>query len=84
MLIYVLAMTSSNYTRLRDAKNIALLAVSIALLVSFPFWMDYQVKRNRPALIPNRMWRDWAFTSICIAVFLCWASLNGIEYFTTL
>ncbi|RSM06241.1 hypothetical protein CEP52_005804 [Fusarium oligoseptatum] len=25
-----------------------------------------------------------SFTSVCIAVFLCWASLNGIEYFTTL
>ncbi|VUC30099.1 unnamed protein product [Clonostachys rosea] len=84
MLLYVLAMTSSSYKRLDEPVNIALLAVSLSLLVAFPFWMDFQVKKNRPALIPNKMWRNWGFTSICVAVFLCWASLNGIEYFTTL
>ena len=84
MLLYVLAMTSSSYKRLDDPQNLALLSVSVALLAAFPFWMNVQVKRSRPALIPNKVWRNWAFTSICIAVFLCWASLNGIEYFTTL
>lgn len=84
MLLYVLAMTSSSYKRLDDPQNLALLAVSVALLAGFPFWMNFQVKRGCPALIPNKVWRNWAFTSICVAVFLCWASLNGIEYFTTL
>lgn len=84
MLLYVLAMTSSSYKRLDDPQNLALLSVSVALLAAFPFWMNFQVNRGRPALIPNKVWRNWAFTSICIAVFLCWASLNGIEYFTTL
>lgn len=84
MLLYVLAMTSSSYKKLDDPENIALLAISVALLGAFPLWMDYQVKRNKPALIPNKLWRNWSFTAVCIAVFFCWASLNGIEYFTTL
>jgi MFS family permease len=84
MLLYVLAMTSSSYKRLDEPQNIALLVLSVALLAAFPFWMDIQVKRGRPALIPNKVWRSWSFTSICIAVFLCWASLTGLEYFTTL
>lgn len=84
MLLYVLAMTSSSYKRLDDAENIALLSVSLVLLGAFPFWMDYQVKHGRPALIPNKLWHNSSFTSVCVAVFLCWASLNGIEYFTTL
>lgn len=84
MLLYVLAMTSSSYKRLDDAENIALLVVSIVLLGSFPLWMEYQVKRNKPALIPNKLWRNSSFTAVCVAVFFCWASLNGIEYFTTL
>ncbi|KAJ6445037.1 integral membrane protein [Purpureocillium lavendulum] len=84
MLLYVLAMTSSSYKKLNDAGNIAVLSVSVALLASFPFWMDYQTRRGKPALIPNNLWRNWSFTSVCIAVFFCWASLNGIEYFTTL
>ncbi|RGP61383.1 hypothetical protein FLONG3_10539 [Fusarium longipes] len=84
MLLYVLAMISSSYKRLDDPVNIVLLTIAVILLAAFPFWMDYQVKHGRPALIPNSLWRNRSFTSVCIAVFLCWASLNGIEYFTTL
>ncbi|CAM1504558.1 Fc.00g021490.m01.CDS01 [Cosmosporella sp. VM-42] len=84
MLLYVLAMTSSSYKRLDEPANISILTVSLVMLVAFPFWMDYQTKRGKPALIPNSLWRNQSFTSVCIAVFLCWASLNGIEYFTTL
>ncbi|RSL79713.1 hypothetical protein CEP51_007139 [Fusarium floridanum] len=84
MLLYVLAMISSSYKKLNDASNIVLLTTAILLLIAFPFWMNYQVKRGKPALIPNDLWKNRSFTSVCIAVFLCWASLNGIEYFTTL
>ncbi|OJD19332.1 hypothetical protein AJ78_00691 [Emergomyces pasteurianus Ep9510] len=84
ILLYVLAMASSSYRRVSDPQNIALLVVSCVLLVAFPCWMHYQVKRGKPALIPNRLWKRAAFTSICVSVFFCWASLNGIEYFITL
>ena len=84
MLLYVLAMTTTAYRRLGEPLNIALLALSLALLAVFPWWMARQVRLERPALIPNRLWRNAAFTSICVAVFFCWASLNGIEYFITL
>ncbi|GAB7365350.1 hypothetical protein MBLNU230_g6430t1 [Neophaeotheca triangularis] len=84
MLLYVLATTSSSYTNLRDPQSIAMLTISVLLLGIFPLWMDYAVKHNRPALIPNRLWRNASFTTVCIAVFFCWAALNGIEYFTTL
>jgi MFS family permease len=84
ILLYVLAMTTTSYKKLSDAQNIVLLIVSVAMLSAFPWWMNYQDKRGRPALIPNRLWRSSSFTSICVSVFFCWAALNGIEYFTTL
>ncbi|KXH46338.1 major facilitator superfamily transporter [Colletotrichum simmondsii] len=84
LLLYVLAMTTSSYTQIADPTNIALLAVAVALLVAFPVWMNLQTKRGRPALIPNRLWRNAAFTSICVSIFLCWASLNAIQYFIML
>ncbi|EEH21714.2 hypothetical protein PABG_03930 [Paracoccidioides brasiliensis Pb03] len=84
VLLYVLAMTTSSYYRIGDPQNIALLVVSCALLAAFPCWMHYQVKRGKPALIPNRLWKRASFTSICVSVFFCWASMNGIEYFITL
>lgn len=84
MLLYVLAMTSSSYKRLDNPENIVLLVLSIIGLSAFPFWMNYQTKRGRPALIPNKVWKNWAFTAVCISVFLCWASLSGLEYYMTL
>lgn len=84
LLMYVLAMVSSSYVSLTYAQNAALLGVSLALIVAFPFWMHFRTKNGRSALIPNKLWRNAAFTSVCTSVFFCWAALNGIEYFTTL
>ncbi|KAM0566311.1 hypothetical protein ACHAP9_007489 [Verticillium nonalfalfae] len=80
LLLYVLAMTSSSYRMLSDAPNIALLSISVFLLASFPAWMAFQTRKGRPALIPNRLWRNAAFTSVCLSVFFCWAALNGIHF----
>lgn len=84
MLLYVLAMTSSSYRRLEDPQIIVLLALSVVLIGAFPWWMNFQVKRGKPALIPNKVWKNWAFTSVCLAIFLCYAAMTAIEYFTTL
>ncbi|EGY19867.1 puromycin resistance protein pur8 [Verticillium dahliae VdLs.17] len=84
LLLYVLAMTSSSYRMLSDAPNIALLSISVFLLASFPAWMAFQTRNGGPALLPNRLWRNAAFTSVCLSVFFCWAALNGVQYFTTL
>ena len=84
LLLYVLATITTSYMSIGHAQSIALLVLSLALLATFPAWMNYQTKNGRPALIPNSLWRKASFTSICVSVFFCWASLNGIEYFTTL
>jgi MFS family permease len=84
LLFYVLAAVSTSYISLGYAQNIALLVVALSLIVSFPVWMHWQTNRGRPALIPNKLWRNPAFTTICSSVFLCWASLNAIEYYITL
>ncbi|KAA8650258.1 uncharacterized protein ATNIH1004_002940 [Aspergillus tanneri] len=84
LLMYVLAMTSSSYRHMRDVQNIVCLTISGILLLAFPFWMRRQSQKEKPALIPNRLWRNARFTSVCVSVFFCWAAMNGIEYFTTL
>ncbi|TQS34620.1 hypothetical protein Golomagni_04989, partial [Golovinomyces magnicellulatus] len=84
LLLYVLAMVTSSYRSFGEAQSIVLFVVSLLLLTTFPFWMQHQTNRGKPALIPNKLWRKSSFTSICVSVFFCWASLNGIEYFTTL
>ena len=41
--------------------------------------MNRQQRLNRPALIPNTVWRNRVFTSICINVFLIWGAFNALE-----
>ena len=84
VLLYVLATTTSSYRKLSEAQNIVLLLISVVLLAVFPLYMRYQVRRQKPAIIPNKLWRNASFTTTCIAVFFCWASLNALQYFTTL
>lgn len=84
ILLYVLAMTTSSFHRLSEVQNIVLLVVSVLLLVAFPFYMDYQTRRQKPAIIPNKLWRNTPFTATCIAVFFCWAAFNAFQYFSTL
>ncbi len=84
ILLYVLATTTSSYRRLSEPQNIVLLVISIVLLALFPLYMSHQVRRQKPAIIPNELWRNASFTTTCIAVFFCWASLNAIQYFSTL
>ncbi|SMR58688.1 unnamed protein product [Zymoseptoria tritici ST99CH_1E4] len=84
LLFYALATVASSYESIRSAKSIAILILSIGLLAAFPFWMQFCERHHRPALIPNKLWQQASFTTACIAVFVCWASLIGIEYFTML
>ncbi len=46
--------------------------------------MRYQVSHERPALIPNSLWRERVFTSICLGVFCTWASFYSLEQLLSL
>ncbi|KAM0815557.1 putative PX domain-containing protein [Seiridium cardinale] len=84
ILSYVLATLSSNTHNIRQASNIVLLVISAALVPAFVSWMRYQVKHNRPALIPNSLWSSSAFTSICIMALFTTATTNCMELYSSL
>ena len=79
LMSYMLASVSGSSTNIREPINATLLAIALALVPAFIFWVDRQERNSKPALIPNSLWRDRGFTSICIAVFLVWGTLNGGE-----
>ncbi|KAL9592790.1 MAG: hypothetical protein Q9179_006367 [Wetmoreana sp. 5 TL-2023] len=79
MLSYELAVVSTSSQGMREPRNIGLLTVALTLLVVFVGWMHRQEKRQKAALIPNSLWKDEVFTSICINVFLVWGSFNAVE-----
>ena len=84
ILLYILAAITSSYRRISEARTIALLLIAVLLLVLFPLYMSYQVRRQKPAIIPNKLWQNASFTATCIAVFFSWAALNAIQYFMSL
>ncbi|TLD24817.1 hypothetical protein PspLS_05454 [Pyricularia sp. CBS 133598] len=84
LFVYVLAMLSADLSVIRTATTATLLALSLMLLVLFPFWMSYRTRHGKAALIPNSLWRNVPFTSMCILITLSWGALNSIELFSSL
>ncbi|KGO78240.1 Major facilitator superfamily domain, general substrate transporter [Penicillium italicum] len=84
LLSYVLAMITYTYRHMSEPQYIVLLVISILLLPIFSLWMKWQVKHNRPALIPNALWQNLPFSFICVAMFFTWAGFNSFQYISTL
>ncbi|KAF4965731.1 hypothetical protein FSARC_6514 [Fusarium sarcochroum] len=84
LLYYFLAVISTDVYRIKEASSIVLLSLSLVALPLFVGWMHLQVKKEKPALIPNSFWGNHAFTSICITIALSNAVINSLELFTSL
>ncbi|KAK3699632.1 hypothetical protein LTR37_016368 [Vermiconidia calcicola] len=84
LLSYVLAVLSGDINNIKDVANIALLAFSVLLMPVFVMWMHHREKAGKPALIPNTLWNNKSFTSVCIMVLLSNAVVNCMELFSSL
>ncbi|KAF2158497.1 hypothetical protein M409DRAFT_38214 [Zasmidium cellare ATCC 36951] len=84
LLSVVFAMLSVNADDIRRPVNIVLLAISIALLPAFVLWMHRQEKLGKPAVIPNSLWKDGRFTSICLMIGLSNGAQSGLSLFCSL
>lgn len=74
---------TGNRASIRNPSSIALLSISFALIPTFVWWVGRQERLNRPAIIPNSLWRNRVFTAICLSVFLTWGSFNALETILT-
>jgi MFS family permease len=81
---YVLAMLSSDITEIKRPTNIVLLTISLLLIPAFVSWMSRQERLQKPALIPNSIWKKLAFTSVSIMILLSTAVMNCMELFCSL
>lgn len=86
LLSYELAIFAAPDSRQNLTKplNIILLVIALALFPLFGMWMRRQTRRGRPALIPNRLWMNLPFSTVCAVVFLVWGALNASEQLTAL
>ncbi|MCJ1385634.1 hypothetical protein MMC17_008757 [Xylographa soralifera] len=79
LLSYALASLTGSTASVRSPATITTLSTAIVLIPAFILWMSRQQRLNRPALIPNTLWRNRVFTSICVNVFLIWGAFNAFE-----
>ncbi|MCJ1312459.1 hypothetical protein MMC25_006133 [Agyrium rufum] len=84
MLSFVFAMLTASTAHIHDASSIALITIALAMGPFFVFWMNRQEKLGHPTLIPNSLWRNKAFLTICLMVLLAWIVLQSMEYFFSL
>ncbi|KAI9151487.1 MFS-type transporter 1 [Paramyrothecium foliicola] len=84
MLCYLLAVISSDTSKIRERGTIVLLCLSAVTLPSFIAWMHYRVSKGKPALIPNSLWRNPAFATICGITALSFSGVNAMELFSNL
>jgi MFS family permease len=84
MFSYVLAILSADSNNIREPSAIVMLVISVVLMVVFPFWMRFQEHRGRPALVPNHLWKNLPFSSICALTILTWGVQNSMELFSSL
>lgn len=61
-----------------------MLIISIALVPAFVFWERRQERLRKPALIPNSLWKNAVFTSVCLMVMFSYAVTNAMELFCSL
>lgn len=83
MLSYVFATIAGSRSSIKQPSSIVLLTLALALIPVFIYWVGRQENRGKPAIIPNSLWRNRIFTTICIAVFLTWGSFNALETIMT-
>jgi hypothetical protein len=69
---------------IRHPVNIALLIVAVALIPTFILWQRRREHLGLPALIPNTLWKNTVFTSVCITVIFANAVANAMEVFCSL
>jgi len=69
---------------MHDAFNITLLSLATVLIPAFVLWMERQERLGKPTLVPNSLWRNSAFVSICLIVLLSWAVVQSMELFLSL
>ncbi|EHK20863.1 uncharacterized protein TRIVIDRAFT_192541 [Trichoderma virens Gv29-8] len=84
LLSYVLGALSSDLSNITIPGNIAALIISVLLIPAFILWQRRQERGQRPTLIPNSLWKNRIFTTVCLLVIFSYAVVNAMEFFCSL
>ncbi|KAF6808506.1 integral membrane protein [Colletotrichum plurivorum] len=79
MCSYVLASITRNIRAIAQPANIVLLVLSAVTAAAFVVCVGRRERLGKPAIIPNSLWKNKLFTSVCINVFLVYGAGNATE-----
>ncbi|KOC17335.1 aminotriazole resistance protein [Aspergillus flavus AF70] len=79
LLSYALSLITGNINKVQEAPTIICFSLSGVLFIFFVLWQSFQERRNKPTLIWNSLWKNLAFTCICVNVFMVWGAFNTFE-----
>ncbi|KAJ5489803.1 Major facilitator superfamily domain general substrate transporter [Penicillium expansum] len=79
LLSYALAIITNDVSNIHETVTIVLLCLFGVLLLGFILWEGRQERLSKPTLIKNSLWKQAAFTCICVVVFMIWGSFNAFE-----
>lgn len=75
---------SSDLSNIATPGNIAALTIGVLLIPAFILWQRRQEKAQKPTLIPNSLWNNRIFTTVCLLVIFSYAVTNAMEFFCSL
>jgi hypothetical protein len=75
---------TNDISNIEKPVNIALLFISVVLVPVFIVWEQRQERLQKPALIPNTLWKNRVFTNVCLIVMFSNAVVNAMELFCSL
>ncbi|KAF5963547.1 Methylenomycin A resistance [Fusarium coicis] len=84
LLTYFLGIITTGIDRVRSPVALVSLSLSMVATALFVYWMHSRAKKGHVALIPNGLWKNLPFTSVCITVALSFAVLNSLDLVTSL
>ncbi|KAL4909672.1 major facilitator superfamily domain-containing protein [Aspergillus multicolor] len=77
LLCYLLATLSVDPSRIKSPEYITILCFTATAFPAFIAWPHHRVNAGKPALIPNALWKNRSFSSICATVALSNRSLSA-------
>ncbi|KAH8695879.1 integral membrane protein [Phaeosphaeriaceae sp. PMI808] len=75
LLSYAFTTITDKISNITQPGTLVTLILSVALAPAFVLWVGRQERLGKPAVIPNSLWRNPIFTSICLGLFLTWGLL---------
>ncbi|KAM6540366.1 hypothetical protein FALCPG4_002084 [Fusarium falciforme] len=84
LMCYLLAVLSADVETIRQPGSIVMLCLSTIAFLAFVGWVHRQVEAKKPALIPNSLWKNATFSSICVTIALSFAVLTSMKLFCSL